>query len=211
MLLTHYISQKRHPLTSPIVSDVSYEDIPVTIESYRTRLSDLQNEKADLSLTLYCSQRLIFKQDNTITLRGKKLNLDYSHTQTDATTRMFTDKLEYLEFNIRYVQSAIRALQEFQRHRLALDTVDDMFRRASETDIQETIDKCELELKGMVKRTSSTVNKSWLMQKNPFANERVGEVMTKVEAQTEAKRTVLDKMKGLLVRGRSSSRGLYYE
>jgi len=76
------------------VSDVSYEDIPLAIEAYRNSLRNLQNEKADLSLTLYCSLCLVFKQDNTVTLGDKKLNLDYLHTQSDASTRMFVDKLD---------------------------------------------------------------------------------------------------------------------
>ena len=188
-------------------SDLSYEDIPVALASFRSRLEILQEEKADLNLTLYCSQRLLFKQDNTITLGSTKLNLDYEHTQSNATTRLFMDKLEHLNNNICYVKSAIRALQEFQRHRLALDTVDDVFGRASPTDIQQTIDRCEVELRSIKKTSEKTVEKYLSSQRNPFTSNYAGKAMTEIAAQTEQKRTVVEKLKGLLGKSQAAFSG----
>ena len=177
----------------------------------RHRLESLQIEKADLNLALYCSQRLLFKSDNTVILGSTKLNLDYEHTQSDATTRLFMDKLEDINDKICCAKTAIRALQEFQRHRLALDTVDDVFGRASPTNIQETIDRCEVELRSIEKTSQKTFKEYMSTYRNPFTPEGAGKAMTEVTSQTEHKRTVIEKLKGLLGRSRPISRGLNYD
>ncbi len=41
---------------------------------------------------------------------------------------------------------------------------------------------------------------------NPFLDQKVGKVMTEITAQTEQKKTVLEKLKDLLRRGRLPSR-----
>jgi nitrogen regulatory protein PII len=86
---------------------------------------------------------------------------------------------------------------------LALDTVDDVFGRASPTDIQETIDRCELELRAIKKTAEKTADVYLSTRRNPFTSEFAGKVIMEIVAQTEKKRTVIDKLKGLLGRGRS--------
>lgn len=65
----------------------------------------------------------------------------------------------------------------------------------------------------MVKMGRSTVNQFLATHDNVFASEYAGKVMIKITAQTDKKRTVLQKLKGLLGkgRGRSSSNNLSLE
>ena len=183
---------------------MSYENIPTALDAYRTRLQDLQEENSDLTLALYASQRLLFKTEKAIKLGDKKLSVEYSHSQTSTTSRILLNRLDAINASIQYVETAINALNEFARHRLAVDTVDAIFSQSSSPlIIQETIDTCENELTVMEKKNQTTMSKFLAKHKGHAAFEEARTVFAEVEVRTQAKKNVIEKLKALLGRSRT--------